>query len=53
MLNKKINVKQIKYLEMKISILSICLVIAIGLFATNVYAQQGKFKGTINYTLNW
>ena len=53
MLNKKINVKQIKYLEMKKSILSICLVIAIGLFATNVYAQQGKFKGTIKYTLNW
>ena len=38
---------------MKKTILSICLVLTIGLFASQVFAQQGKFKGTIKYTLNW
>ncbi|MDD3667324.1 MAG: hypothetical protein PHY75_01070 [Bacteroidales bacterium] len=38
---------------MKKTILSICLVLTIGLFASQVFAQQGKFKGTFKYTLNW
>ncbi len=38
---------------MKKAILSICLVVVLGLFGSQVYAQQGKFKGVIKYTLNW
>ncbi len=38
---------------MKKTILSFCLVLTIGLFASQVFAQQGKFKGIIKYTLKW
>jgi hypothetical protein len=38
---------------MKKLIVSICLMLAIGLFASQLYAQQGQFKGIVKYTLTW
>lgn len=38
---------------MKKLIASICLVLTLGLFSSEVTAQQGKFKGTVKYTLTW
>lgn len=38
---------------MKKLIVSICLVLTIGLFSSQMFAQQGKFKGIVKYTLTW
>lgn len=38
---------------MKRLIVSICLMLTIGLFSSQIYAQQGQFKGIIKYTLTW
>lgn len=38
---------------MKKLIVTISLVLTIGLFCSQVYAQQGKFKGIVKYTLTW
>lgn len=38
---------------MKKLIITICLVLTIGLFSSQIYAQQGKFKGIVKYSLTW
>lgn len=38
---------------MKKLIVSICLVLTIGLFSSQMFAQQGKFKGIVKYALTW
>lgn len=38
---------------MKKLIVSICLVLTVSLFASQLFAQQGKFKGIVKYTLTW
>lgn len=38
---------------MKKLFVTIALVLTIGLYCSQVYAQQGKFKGIVKYTLTW
>ncbi|MBP6430000.1 MAG: hypothetical protein KA273_06325 [Bacteroidales bacterium] len=38
---------------MKKLLVTICLVLTLGLFSTQTFAQQGKFKGIVKYTLTW
>ena len=38
---------------MKKLFVSICLVLTLGLFSSQTYAQQGKFKGIVKYNLIW